>query len=89
MTWTAEEQTGNSLAVELLAEKGVRKVSASSVSSAISLLRRRSSAFSRSSGTSSPEASPTSSRESFAWKSCLKKSSWERDVDGELFTVLV
>ena len=86
MTWTAEEQTGNSLAVELLAEKGVRKVSGG-VGSALSMLR--SSAFSRSSRTSlSPEVSPTSSRESFAWKSCLKKSSWERG-EGELFTVLV
>ena len=89
MTWTAEEQTGNSLVVELLVEKGVRKLSTSGAGSAISLLRRTSSAFSRLSVTSSPDASPTSSQESFTWKSCLKKSSWERDVEGELLTVLV
>ena len=89
MTWTAEEQTGNSLVVELLAEKGVRKLCTSGVGAAMSLLRRRSGAFSHSSVTSlSPEVSPTSSAESPTWKSCLKKSSWERD-EGELFAVLV
>ena len=69
--------------VELLEEQGVRKVSGGA-SSALSLLRRGTSRASRSS------ASTTSSKSSeFVLKSCLKKSNWDHDLDGELLTVVL